>query len=77
MTSCSPRRVAGACSCPAQHPCVTPPRTGIWLARTICSFRPVAMVTEWLEMGFHQRRPGTLGEKSRQGEVYLFFSGQK
>lgn len=73
MTSCSSRCVAGARSCPAQRPCVAPPRTGIWLARTICSFRPVAMVTGWLEMGFHRRRPGTLGGKSRQ-EVCLFFS---
>lgn len=71
---CPPRHVAGACSCPAPHPCAAPPRIGIWLARTICSLRPVAMVTGWLETGFHQR-PGTLGKKSRQGKVFLFFLG--
>lgn len=49
------------------------PRIGIWLARAICSSRPVAMVTGWLEMGFHQRRPGRLGKKCRQGKIFLFF----
>lgn len=74
-TSCPTRRVARARSCPALHPCASPPRTGIWLTRTICSFRPVAMVTGWLEMGLHQRRPEMLGKKCRQGKVFLFFLG--
>lgn len=68
---CPPRWVAGARSCPAPRPCTAPPRTGIWLARTICSFRPVAMATGWLEMGFHQRRPG---KKIQAGKSLPFFS---
>lgn len=58
---------------PCPHPCAAPPRIGIWLARTICSFRPVAMATGWLEMGFHRQRPGTLGKKIQAGKSLPFF----
>lgn len=57
--------------CPAGPLCCSP-GTGIWLARTICSFRPVAMATGWLEMGFHQPQPGMMGKTPRKSLPCFF-----